>query len=294
MLHRNTTNPATLQALKPVFVGARFAEDARIAEQIRFKIAGVYRSKVGPEWGSQGREESDFYHHIHLVCGGQAQVQHQGIDYLIENGQAYFFVGNSPMVRVAAENYDHYAITFRCESILGSDFLLDWPGRRPMPLGSWNRKQWPELLVKGRTVNAYLALQGQLALWMANSFPTLGKILTAHYQSFSRYHKVLEVIERRLGADLRVRDLAMVYGTSIHAFSMAFMRDTGKSPKFYLNQRLNQKACHLLAETNLAIKDIAETLGFADQLYFSRFFSKMNGLPPGKYRQSFEATKDER
>ncbi|MCX6972432.1 MAG: helix-turn-helix domain-containing protein [Verrucomicrobia bacterium] len=68
---------------------------------------------------------------------------------------------------------------------------------------------------------------------------------------------------------------------------MSFARDTGFSPKSYLNRRLNQEACHYMSGTDLPIKEVARKFRFADEYYFSRFFYKMNGMRPGKYRQTF-------
>lgn len=50
-------------------------------------------------------------------------------------------------------------------------------------------------------------------------------------------------------------------------------------------QRVN-RAKLLLQTTNLNIADISRTIGFDDQLYFSRIFKKRIGLSPQKYRHS--------
>jgi YesN/AraC family two-component response regulator len=35
------------------------------------------------------------------------------------------------------------------------------------------------------------------------------------------------------------------------------------------------------------MKEIAEKLSFSDEYYFSRFFQKLNGAPPSRYRREF-------
>lgn len=52
-----------------------------------------------------------------------------------------------------------------------------------------------------------------------------------------------------------------------------------------------EHAAHLLSATELSVGEIAENLGFNDQNYFSRLFSKSYGLPPTAYRarHPFEA-----
>jgi AraC family transcriptional activator of pobA len=40
-----------------------------------------------------------------------------------------------------------------------------------------------------------------------------------------------------------------------------------------------------LVYTNLTIKTVAETLGFTDPAYFTRFFKRQSGLSPKEFRQ---------
>ena len=41
----------------------------------------------------------------------------------------------------------------------------------------------------------------------------------------------------------------------------------------------------LLKSTGLSVVQIADRLDFADAPSFSKFFSRMDGVPPGKYRR---------
>ena len=45
-------------------------------------------------------------------------------------------------------------------------------------------------------------------------------------------------VEQHLGAELRIADLARVYGGGLHAFSVAFRRTIGFAPKAYVDRRL--------------------------------------------------------
>ena len=47
-----------------------------------------------------------------------------------------------------------------------------------------------------------------------------------------------------------------------------------------------EHACHLLDSSQLSVKGVAAALGYDDQLYFSRQFSKTIGLSPRAYRRS--------
>jgi len=66
-----------------------------------------------------------------------------------------------------------------------------------------------------------------------------------------------------------------------------FNTQIGISPKQYiLNKRL-EYAKELLVNTNASIFEIANSVGFPDQLYFSRIFKIKEKISPSEYRKNF-------
>ena len=57
------------------------------------------------------------------------------------------------------------------------------------------------------------------------------------------------------------------------------------SPAQYLLNLRMQKACRLLRNADLRIYEIANLCGYCNELYFSRVFSKSNGITPQTYRK---------
>jgi AraC-like DNA-binding protein len=55
----------------------------------------------------------------------------------------------------------------------------------------------------------------------------------------------------------------------------------------YLNHLRMQRAVQLLNSTNLSIKAIGDQLGFSDQFYFSRAFTKLHGHSPSEHRRRY-------
>jgi AraC-like DNA-binding protein len=288
MKYRDTTDPATRTRLVPLITEQTRPHGLDRAASLRFRLVGLYHSRVDREWSSGGRAETDVFHYIHFACAGQARIRQDVTVFELRPGEAHWLSGNTPVVREPARDYEAYVLKFRCESSTGADILLDWPGRGPRHLGPWDRDSWEPLWSDpARGTEACLALQGWLRLWLARAFPDLDAIIARHHQRFAAFANVLQALETKLGADLRVSDLAKVHGTSLHAFSMAFERGVGLSPKAYLNRRLNEEACDLLLNSDQRIKELARHLRFSDEFYFSRFFKKMNGVSPVAYRQRF-------
>ena len=47
-----------------------------------------------------------------------------------------------------------------------------------------------------------------------------------------------------------------------------------------------ERARELLRASNLSLAEIAWQIGLQDSSYFSQWFRRQAGMPPGKYRQS--------
>ena len=59
---------------------------------------------------------------------------------------------------------------------------------------------------------------------------------------------------------------------------------TGRTVVDYVNQMLLMEATFLLKTTDLSLAAIAERLRFADQSSFSKFFLRMKGINPKRFR----------
>lgn len=286
---QDTTNPRSHRGLRTLFSEVGSRKELEVVTRFRVHLIGLYYAEVGPTWSSGGREESDFLHHIDLVCSGRREVVHSGAVTELTPGYAWFLPGCTPVARWCHEPCRLYFLKFRCEWLPGVDPLLDWPERRPLRLGSWSEEDLGKLwkTCGGPDAQSLFLLQAQIYTWLANALPDLEQIVLRHIKTHGRFEPVFDLIETRLGADLRVEELAAAIKLSVHAFSMAFSRNIGLSPKAYLNRRVNQEAIKLLLRSAAPVKEVAFQLRFADEYYFSRFFKKMNGVPPASYRQNF-------
>ena len=60
---------------------------------------------------------------------------------------------------------------------------------------------------------------------------------------------------------------------------------TGRTVVGYVNQFLLMEATFLLRTSKMSITQISDYLNFSDQAAFSKFFSRMKGMPPKEYRR---------
>ena len=64
------------------------------------------------------------------------------------------------------------------------------------------------------------------------------------------------------------------------------------SPKEYLTEYRIQQACRLLKETGLSVSAIAYSVGFENNLYFSKAFRKVKKTSPTEYREKHRKKKE--
>lgn len=287
-----TTDPKLLANVKSLLNSADDERKFLLASKFRMHLLGMYFQTVGQEWSSNGLRQSDYMHHIDISLTGSRQVVLDDRVYVLEPGHAWFLPGNTPVERRGEDECEVIFFKFHCEWLPGVDPLLDWPGREPRRIGSIDPAEWRRWLEPGKTIGmvGQLELRSCLLSWMAKAVPELEGVVSKHLATRIQFSEVFQTIERNLGADLRLSTLAEIYGTSQGAFSNAFTRGTGISPKDYITRRLNQEALRYVVNTNLQVKEIAEKLRFSDEYYFSRFFTKLNGAAPSRYRKDFRTS----
>lgn len=287
MKRTDTTDPRAHAGMRTLVSTTSASRETALAEKFRIHLLGMYSADIGIEWSSNGKQQGDYLHHIDITLSGRRRVICGGRVHDLEPGQIWFLPGNTPVERRCGEPCGVLFFKFCCECLPGVDPLLDWPGREPRLAARCDLAEWRKWMTKEHPIGVadLLLLRARLLAWLVTAVPELDDVVTRHLASHSQFADVFDLIERGLGADLRLGVLAEHYGTTIEAFSMAFSRSTGMSPKEYLTRRLNQEALQLVINTDLKLKQVAERLRFTDEFYFSRFFKRLNGCSPKAYRQ---------
>ena len=102
--------------------------------------------------------------------------------------------------------------------------------------------------------------------------------------ALSRLDLVTEYVSMHYSEHLTTKDLAGICYLSESHFCRFFKAATGKSALEYISEYRAERAAVLLKNTDISISEIAESVGFDDQNYFSRIFKRVKGVTPKEYR----------
>jgi AraC-like DNA-binding protein len=96
-----------------------------------------------------------------------------------------------------------------------------------------------------------------------------------------------DLADARYAEPLTVDDLASAAGLSRAHFSREFRRAFGEPPHAYLLTRRLERAAALLRGTDRSVADVCLSVGLQSIGSFTTSFSRMYGVSPLAYRESF-------
>ena len=82
------------------------------------------------------------------------------------------------------------------------------------------------------------------------------------------------------------KKLATICGVTAPHLRTLFQKWVGGTPHQYHTRQRIEMAERLLISQDLAVREVATQVGYADPYYFSRVFKKLTGMQPSRYRMS--------
>ena len=107
----------------------------------------------------------------------------------------------------------------------------------------------------------------------------------SYFQRILLLNEIITFIHENYSEDIELRSIATRFNVNKYHFCHIFKDFTGKTFKEYLNKVRIDKAEELLANTDIAISEIAFLIGFNDSNYFSRKFRQLKGKTPREVRK---------
>lgn len=95
-----------------------------------------------------------------------------------------------------------------------------------------------------------------------------------------------ERIERDFRKGLPIGQFARGLAVTEARLNTACRRVTGRSASRLVHDRIMLEAKRSLLYTGMTVAEVSNAVGFTDPAYFSRFFARFAGEPPGRFRHS--------
>jgi AraC-like DNA-binding protein len=242
---------------------------------------------------SHGRDTRDYYL-IHYCTGGRGIYYVEGVNYELSEHDGFLILPDMPIVHRAdsKEPWDLCWVAFfgkKIEELLKQANL----GKNNL-IFHYDRDDYLETCIH----NIYDESRGRKNIAIINGYFYLfmGRIISDYQDKkkhpktrtdgFSHFDGAVNYLRRNIQRYVTVEEIAdnLQIGTS--QVYRIFKTHTGISPQQYIINMRMQKACTLLAKTDLTIKDISEWLHFEYQSHFTKLFKKFSGYTPSEYRNN--------
>lgn len=96
--------------------------------------------------------------------------------------------------------------------------------------------------------------------------------------------RAIEYIAMNYSMPINVYEIASYIGVDRSYLFTLFKDFLNKSPSEYLIEYRIDVACRLMENKDLSIGEVSRSVGYNDQLVFSKMFKKIKGISPSKYR----------
>lgn len=104
-------------------------------------------------------------------------------------------------------------------------------------------------------------------------------------QSNSVYKIMKYVHENYCDNALSLKQISATYGFHENYISNIFKNAYGENLSVYIEKLRIEKACELIKNTDMKIREIAEEVGYTSDASFRRAFKKIIGVSPGEFRE---------
>ena len=255
-----------------------------IFDNTKFKIHEANRTKVSKDWN---KVVSIYpYNRIYLVTKGSAIMMLKEKAVTLEAGFMYFLPAYNVVTSRCDDIMDHYYIHFQINPDSFTHDLTEYYKIHTKIKADSNTEQYFKLAMKHRFVNNIydqFILDASLRLLLA---PFID------YNSFNNFNHelfmpVLQYIEKNITKNITVTELADIVNLNRSYFSSMFKEVYGQSPKEYILDKKMKIAQTMLAEQKYIVKEIADYIGFDNNMYFSRIFKNKTNMTPTEYQSQF-------
>jgi AraC-like DNA-binding protein len=264
---------------------------------LQLYYCGVEDCAPGHNWGPGVKD----HYKIHYVNSGKGAFTCGGQTYTLGKGEAFIIHPNIPSYYIADQDEPWTYSWVAFNGIHAELYLKRIQLSHENPIIRCNAEQEVQIQecfnqmfqASHHESSKDMRLLSSLYTFLAIIGDTLEPETTNHIASNMKEHYINQAmgyIEANYSHSIKIEDLAKELNLNRKYMSKLFKELVGMTPQNYLVRFRMNKACNLMKNTSLHIGEIALSVGYPDQLLFSRMFKSTIGIAPTQYRKSFKET----
>lgn len=231
------------------------------------------------------------YHSLHYVVRGEGYIIAGQEKTKVEKGNIFLIRANEG-IRYCQDRYNPWtfiwadfigdnleAVFNKCGLVGDKHYLKPQTPR----VGEWFEQMLDAHFEKGLLLEStviFVRILARLIEENANTYPI-------RINRFVR--EAIIFINNNYRIEISLAVIAESVGVSPNYLVNLFSTEIGIAPMKYLMMFRIANACDLIRERKYNLKEIGYKVGYKDQLYFSRCFSSIKGVPPREYLSKCEA-----
>ena len=254
---------------------------------LSFYSAGFQECRPGHSYGPKFRS----YQLIHFVLYGKGEFHINGHIFHLSKGDA-FIIPSGKVCYYKADDFDPLCYIWINFSGINSQMYAyelmnsidDVFIIHNLDIDKYKYKIFEVIKLGTNTISKYFKCNSILLDIMSMLFEDLN-LDEKKLSNYSIVDDIKHYLDMNYPDKIKMKDVAKEFGIHPNYLTKIFHDKFDISPKNYLKDLKLKKAQSLLKTTDLPISIIADSLGFDDQLAFSRIFKKEFSLSPSEYRK---------
>jgi AraC-like DNA-binding protein len=259
---------------------------------IKFLTGGSYCG--GEEWNKPANELDKCFK-IYYIRRGEVQILDNNNNFSLKAENLYFINGYAICKQRCIKKFDVDWIHFHPESVYFDYLLKHTPCVTELNLNNFKSffnlfrqigHYFSGQITEFDQCHTKIELQSFTMYVIAKVFEKPNNKILFDNQDFLRLLPALELILYQYHTTISLKDIATSCCLSPNYFHRLFLKTFGITPFSHLQKTRMEESVRQLAYTSKTVKEIAYSVGYEDEAYFSRTFSKYYKISPGRYRNN--------
>ena len=238
----------------------------------------------------------DDYYIFGIIIGGHLKCSIDFKEYNLRSGDIHFIRPGQVHRFIDSENFEGWMLMAESSLVDSSyKYIFDEVAVKGIP-ANVSTSESEELkslfrIIHERNGNGvdYPVIRNLVSAFIGLLAEKFKKVCGQSTVCNNRQLEIVILLNSHLETDMANSHSPSYYAEKLH-ISPVYLNEvvknvTGLSVGSYIRNEIVLRAKRLLYHTDMTIKEIASSLGFEDNAYFTRLFTKATGRSPGKFRR---------